>query len=40
MFYIEGTLVTVTGSVNEALRAELEPVFDDIFGNIELVSSE
>lgn len=39
IFYIEGTLVTVTGSVNEALRAELEPVFDTIFGNIELVGS-
>ena len=39
IFYVEGTLVTVTGSVNEALGAELEPVFDNIFGNIELVGS-
>lgn len=39
MFYIEGTLVTVTASVNEAFRADLEPVFDTIFGNIELVGS-
>ena len=39
MFYVEGTLVTVTGSVNEALRAELEPIFDTIFDNIELVGA-
>ena len=39
MFYAEGTHVTVTGSVNEALRAELEPVFEAIFANIELIGS-